>query len=131
MIILDTNVLIWWISTPEKLSKKAGQTIEKEAKDGEILVSSISAWEVYLLIKKDRLKFVTDADSWLEKVESLPFIRFAPVDNQVAALSVKLPDFDNPDPADRMIVATALINGATLVTSDKKILNYPHVQSLW
>lgn len=131
MIVLDTNVLIWWISTPEKLSKKAGQTIEKEAKDGEILVSSISVWEVYLLIKKDRLKFVTDVDSWLEKVESLPFIRFAPVDNQVASLSVKLPDFDNPDPADRMIVATALINGATLITSDKKILRYPHVQSLW
>lgn len=131
MIVLDTSVLIRWINAPEKLSKKARKAIEKETKDGEILVSSISVWEVHLLIKKDRLKFFTDPDSWLEKVESLPFIRFMPIDNKIASLSVKLPDFNNPDPADRMIVATALISGATLVTSDKKILRYSHVQSLW
>ena len=71
-----------------------------------------------------------DVDSWLQKLESLEFVKFIPVDNKIAAQSVRL-DFDNPDPADRIIVATALTFGARVITSDKKILNYPHVQSVW
>lgn len=131
MIVLDTSVLIWWTSSPEKLSQKARKIIEKEIKKGEILVSSISIWEIYLLIKKDRLKFFTDPDSWLEKVESLPFIRFIPIDNKIAAKSVSLAPPLHDDPADRMIIATTLQYGAMLITSDKRILSYSHVQSIW
>ena len=131
MILLDTSTLIWWTTALEKLSKKARDVIEKEIKEGVFFVSSISIWEIYLLVKKEKVRFSVDIDTWLEKVGSSPYINFIPVDNKIAAKSVMLPDFSNKDPADRMIVATALINGATLVTSDKRILNYPHVQSVW
>ena len=131
MILLDTSTLIWWTTALEKLSKKARDVIEKEIKEGVFFVSSISIWEIYLLVKKEKEGFSVDIDTWLEKVGSSPYINFIPVDNKIAAKSVMLPDFSNKDPADRMIVATALINGATLVTSDKRILNYPHVQSVW
>lgn len=130
MILLDTNALIWWSTAPEKLSKKARKSIEDTIKKDEVLISSISVWEVYLLMKKNRVGLSINTDSWLEKLESLAFVKFVPVDNKVASQSVKL-DFTNSDPADRIIIATALINGATIVTSDKKILNYPHVQSVW
>lgn len=130
MILLDTNVLIWWSTTPEKLSKKACKIIDETIKKEEILVSSISIWEVFLLIKKNRMGFSIDIDSWLEKLESLPFIKFIPVDNKIASQSVKL-DFDNSDPADRIIIATALNMGAKLITSDKKILNYSKIQTIW
>lgn len=131
MILLDTSTLVWWTTALEKLSKKAREIIEEEIKVGVILVSSISIWEVYLLTKNEKVRFLINIDTWLEKVESSPYINFIPVDNKIAAKSVKLPDFSHKDPADRMIIATALINGATLITSDKRILNYPHVQSLW
>lgn len=131
MIILDTNALIRWICAPEKLSKKARKIIEEISKKEQVLVSSISIWEISLLIKKDRIGFFIDADSWLEEMESLPFIRFIPIDNQIAAKSVNLDGNFHQDPADRMIVATALISGATVITSDKKILNYSKVQSIW
>lgn len=131
MILLDTSALIRWISVPEKLSKKARETIEEAIKSDGILISSISVWEICLLIKKERLDFWIDPENWLEKIESLPFIRFISVDNKIAAKSVNLDRNFHEDPADRMIVATALLNGLTIITSDKKILNYPHVQSIW
>lgn len=131
MIVLDTSALIRWTCVPEKLSQKASKAIAEEIKQGEIFISSISVWEIYLLIKNRRIGFFIDSDSWLEKVESLPFVKFVPVDNKIAILSVNLPDFSHKDPADRIIIATALQLGATLITSDKKILKYKKVQSLW
>lgn len=131
MIVLDTSALIRWVCIPAKLSKKARKTIEEAFEKGEICISSISVWEISLLIKKGRLGFFLDTDTWLEKIESLPAIQFVPIDNKIAVSSVSLPDYSHKDPADRMIIATAREYGATLVTSDKKILTYPHVESLW
>lgn len=131
MIVLDTQVLIWWIDNPKKLSEKAQKVIEKEKSQGILAVSSISIWEIYLKIKKGKLRLTSDVDSWLEKIESLPFIRFLPVNNKIAAKSVNLPGKFHQDPADRIIVATAGEMGAVLVTSDEKIRKYRHVQTVW
>lgn len=130
MIVLDTHVLIWWVSEPQKLSKKVHQTIEKNLKRNQLFVSSISIWEIYMLVKKGRLSLSLAPEDWIEKLEQLP-LQFIPMDNQIAARSVSLPDPLHADFADRIIVATALEQGAILVTSDKKILNYPHVRTLW
>ncbi len=67
MIIIDTHVLIWWASNPEKLSPKAQKALTTEIKKGSILVSSISIWEIYMLIEKDRLKLSMNTESWVEK----------------------------------------------------------------
>jgi len=131
MITLDTHVLVWWIGLPNKLSTRAKRLIEKASDKKEILVSSISVWEIYLLVKKGRLKLAMDTDTWIEKIETLDSIRFVPVDNRIAAKSVMLPDPLHPDPADRLVIATALVEGAVLITADKRILNYPHVQTMW
>lgn len=131
MIVLDTHALIWWVDNPDKLSKKIIEVINKAKKEENILVSSISIFEIFLLIKKGKLELATSPDVWLEKIESLPFVRFIPVDNQIAAYSVNLPDFIHKDSADRIIIATALNMGAKLVTSDKKILDYSKVQTIW
>lgn len=131
MIVLDTHVLLWWLSSPEKLSKKASKAISEAIRQQEILISSISVLEVYMLVKKGKLELDTLPDSWLQNVESLPFVRFIPVDNQIAAQSVALPELSHKDPADRIIIATALNTRAKLITADKGILKYPHVQSIW
>jgi len=132
MITFDTHTFIWWVSNPEKLSDKAIKTIDKELKrEGEILVSSISVWEIYMLVKKGRLKLIMDVDVWLEKIEKLGPLQFVPVDNKIAAKSVMLPEPLHKDPADRIIIATSLIYGASLITSDKKILDYSHTKSIW
>lgn len=131
MIVLDTNALIWWINDAQKLSKKARKIIEEAEGKKTIYISSISVLEIYLLIKKERLGFYRMPDDWLQKVEDLSYVHFVPIDNKIAIQSVELPDFSHKDPADRIIIATALNLGAKLVTSDKRILNYSKVQSIW
>lgn len=131
MIVLDTHILIWWVNSPQKLSKKAKKAIDEEKPKKGILISSISTFEIYLLIKKGKLELTNYPDAWLERIESLPYVHFVPMDNQIATASVNLPDFMHKDPADRIIIATALNLGAKLVTSDKKILQYSKVQTIW
>lgn len=132
MIVLDTHALIWWINDPQKLSQKARKAIDEERhKEGSLLVSSISTLEIYRLVKNGKLQLLNDFDSWLERIESLPEIRFIPVDNKIAISSINLSDFQHKDPADRIIIATALSLGAKLVTSDNKIVSYKHIQAIW
>lgn len=131
MIVLDTSVLVWWVSDPEHLSNRTRRMIAREKKINGISVSSISIWEICLLVQKGRLRLSMDVGTWIEKIEQLPLLQFVPVDNRIAQHSVDLPEPFHADPADRMIVATARVLGATLVTSDRKILRYPHVQTVW
>lgn len=132
MIVLDTHALIWWVSGEAKLSKAAVKAIEKEKKNsGTIFVSSISVWEIYLLVKRGRLILTMDLSAWVAKIETLPYVQFVSVDNNIAAKSVLLPGNFHDDPADRMIVATAREKGAALVTADGRIRKYSHVQTIW
>ena len=131
MIMLDTHAWIWFISNPENLSKKASKAVAEAVKEKNVLISSISAWEVALLVIKKRLKLSLDVSDWIAKSESLPFIQFIAVSNAIAIRSVNLPQPLHTDPADRIIIATALFAGAPLVTKDKKLLNYPHVKTIW
>jgi len=131
MIVLDTHVLVWWVGKFPELSQKAKRHINEAQKKKKILISSISVWEIYLLIKRGRLKLTMDTAIWIKHLEKLPFVHFIPVDNDIASRSVTLPDPLHEDPADRIIIATALSEGAVLITKDKRIQQYPHVQTLW
>lgn len=132
MIVLDTHALIWWVSDDQRLSAKARTLIEDTlAAAGQVLVSAISAWEVAMLVARDRLALAMDLDEWLLAVECIDGVRIAPVTPQIAVQSVTLPGEFHKDPADRMIVALAREQNAILVTADDKIQRYPHVRWLW
>ena len=131
MIVIDTHVWLWWISNPEKLAVNAAQAIDKAIIEGGIIISSISTWEIVLLTNKKRLKLSIDIRDWVRKTEALPFVRFVPVDNTIALRSVTMPGNFHPDPADRIITATAMTMGLPLVTREEKILGYPHVKTIW
>lgn len=131
MTVLDTNALIWWINNARKLSRKAKKAIEEAEKKKAVYISSISILEICILVKRGRLKLDTSPDNWLRQVEALSYVHFVPMDNKIALLSVNLPDFSHKDPADRIIIATALNLGAKLITSDEKILKYKRVQTVW
>ncbi len=131
MIVLDTHAWLWWVSGSEALSVPAGQAIERHVTQRTVHVSSISTWEVALLVKRRRLELTMDVGDWIANSEALPFLRFVPVTNQIAVRSVNLPNGLHSDPADRMIIATTLFLGASLVTKDERILNYPHVETIW
>jgi PIN domain nuclease of toxin-antitoxin system len=131
VILLDTHVWIWWISNPEKLSPKAVKAINRAREKSSVVISSISTWEIALLVEKGRLELSIDVRDWVRKIEGLPFVRFAAVDNTISLRSVSLPGIFHTDPADRIITATALTMGIPLITKDEKILCYPHVHTIW
>ena len=131
MITLDTHAWIWFVSNPDLLSKKAKKAIDAAVKAKGLLISSISVWEVALLAAKNRLKLTLDVTDWVAKSEILPFFQFIPISNAIAIKSINLPQPLHLDPADRIIIASALSAGTPLVTKDKKILDYPHVKAIW
>ncbi len=131
MIVLDTHTLVWWVADDPMLSKAAKAAIEKEQPDGNIIVSSISAWEISMLVARGRLVLSMDVDSWLSTVAQVDAVRFLPLEVDVATKSVVLPGEFHNDPADRMIVATARKLAVPLVTKDEKIRAYPHVKTIW
>jgi len=131
MIVLDTHAWVWWASSPELLSAKARKAVEQAVADGAFYISSISTWEVTMLAEKGRLRLTMPVKEWIAISEGLPFVTFVPVNNNIAIRSVQLPGRLHNDPADRIIISTSISMGATLVTMDKKILNYSHVKALW
>jgi PIN domain nuclease of toxin-antitoxin system len=131
LIVLDTHVWVWWLTAPEKIPPSARRLVTQSAKEASISISSISAWEILLLAEKGRIEFSMDAQDWIIKAEALPFYRFVPVDNAIAMRSVRLPAPFHKDPADRIIVTTAIMLGATLITADRRIQRYPHVKAVW
>ena len=131
MIVLDTHTLVWWVTGDPALSKKARASIEREQQGGDIIVSSISAWEIAMLVDRDRLVLSMDVDNWLATVAQIDTVRFLPVDVEIALKSVGLPGEFHKDPADRMIVATARKLAVPLVTKDEKMRAYAHVKTIW
>jgi PIN domain nuclease of toxin-antitoxin system len=90
-----------------------------------------STWEVAMLVSRGRLKLTIRPDDWVAASEALPFFDFVPVSNSIALKSVQLPGVLHNDPADRIIIATAISMGAVLVTKDEKIRNYEYVKTVW
>lgn len=124
LLILDTHVWVWLVAGDAALSSAARDAIERNAVDGAVLVPAIAVWEVAMLDARGRLVLGKPVLQWVEDALSAPGLGLAPFSPDVAVESVRLPPPFHDDPADRMIVATARIAGATLVTRDRTILDY-------
>jgi len=127
MIVLDTHIWIWWVDNPGKLTHKQIQFIEDNENDG-ILISRISCWEVAKLVENNRLQLNRPIIDWLEDAVSYPGITLVELSNDIIVESTQLPGKFHKDPADQLIVATSRILDIPLITNDKKILAYKHVE---
>lgn len=122
MLILDTHALVWLDEGSPRLGKMALQTIDQALASGQLGVCTISFWEIAMLIRKKRLNIQMKLDLWrLELLQN--GLREIPLQGSTAIRAGQLMDFHG-DPADRMIIATALENGASLMTADRKILDW-------
>ena len=123
LTLLDTNVIIWLLTNNPSLGHQADLLIAVAILRGEAAFSAISIWEIGMLLQKGRIPTGRTATQWHERLSSDGFVEI-PVDSTIAARASTLPDMHG-DPADRIIVATAL-EGHRLITSDRPILNWPH-----
>ena len=122
MIILDTQALVWLLFDDPKLGRQARQVIGSNWPSGEVAVSSITYWEVAMLHDKGRLALLVDIGSWrMSLLED--GLAEVPVDGAITVRAALLTDIHG-DPADRIILATAL-EGHQLVTADQRMLGWP------
>ena len=131
MIVLDTHAWIWFVNNPRQLSAAARRVVREAMSRKAIYVSSISAWEIALLAASGRIQLTISVQDWIAASEALPFFNFVPVDNSIFLRSVFLPGPLHRDPADRIIIATAVMKGMPIVTKDDKIRRYSKVKSIW
>ena len=128
-ILLDTCAIIWAISSADQLSKKARRILSDI--HAEVSVSSISCAEIACAVANKKIVLDKHWKLWFRQHTNTNRWEIFPIDLPVIEEAFSLPGDFHRDPADRIIVATARLYQATLLTADHKILNYPHVETIW
>ncbi len=129
MTLLDTHVLLWMASDDQRLSKRAREAIRNARQDSGIAVAAITLWEIAWLAHYRRIVVVGSVEAFVRETVARVILR--PVTVEVAVLAASLPESFPRDPADRLIAATAMVEGMTLVTADMRIRRSKVVETVW
>ena len=121
-VILDTNALLWLRMGSERIGPVAHRLADEALEQRSLAVSVFSFWEIALLVQKNRIDIGQPMRVWRNNVIAQGVHEIA-VSGEIALMSTEL-DGLPADPADRIIVATALAREATLVTADARILDW-------
>jgi PIN domain nuclease of toxin-antitoxin system len=121
--LLDTHALVWWVDGSKKLAREQSRATERAASTGALFLSEISFWEIAMLVEAGKLTLREPLDEWLERAAAAPAVQRIGITPTIAREVASLNTTRNWDPADRIIVATARVLGARLVTSDSRIID--------
>lgn len=122
--LLDTHIWLWLMSGDDHLPSGIVSRLEHAASFGGLYVSSLSIWEIAALAEADRVRFSIPLEQWFEQALGTPGLNVAEIDAAIAAESVRLPGEFDGDAVDRVLIATARVLGATLVTADRTLSDY-------
>lgn len=120
--LLDTHVLVWWLGQDRRLSPRQAEILNNVDPEEPLLVAGISLWEIATLSELGRLEFQIPIRDWLEQAVAPPLVQLVPITPAIAAEVAALPESFHRDPADRILVASARVLGATLLTQDRPIV---------
>ena len=119
-LLLDTHIWLWSLAQPARLSRRVRSALTRV--ESELWLSPISVWEVLVLAERGRVKLDEDPRQWVAEALARTPAQEATLTFEVAVRSRDvLPA--HPDPADRFLVATALVYGLTLVTADEALID--------
>ncbi len=123
-VLLDTCAAIWLMAgDPMSAASRSAVRAARRANLG-VYVSPFTAWEIGVLTAKRRIHLTLSPDVWFDSLLALPGIRLAQLSPAILLASSALPGTPPADPADRIIAATARLHGYTVITRDRKILDY-------
>jgi PIN domain nuclease of toxin-antitoxin system len=122
VIVADTHALVWLINDDRRLGRQARRTIDRAFARSALAVSAVSFWEMAMLIGKRRLELAQPVPAVRDKLLQNGLEEIA-ADGAIAIAAGQLSSFHG-DPADRFVVATASLAGATLLTADQRILDW-------
>jgi PIN domain nuclease of toxin-antitoxin system len=130
VILVDTHVVVWLAFDQDQISRKARSAIDDARKNADgLAISDVTLLELATLARKGRIHLDISLESFLEEVEA----RFVvlPISGRACARAVGFPASYPKDPADRIIGATALVEGLSLLTADREIHRSRTVQTIW
>jgi len=131
VILLDTHAILWLVLKPDRLSKAATRAVVRAERGDGIAISSITLWEIALLVDVGRVKIHGSTESFLESLCRRPGVHILEITPEIAALAFRFPPDFTPDPADRLIGATARVHGLRLVTRDGPMQDCPLLDTVW
>ena len=119
--LLDTHVLLYWFGDERRLTAEQRHALDAAAADNPLFISDITLWEVATLFNLKRISLDRPLRIWLERATAPPLVKRVGISPAVAEEVAGIPDSFHRDPADRILVATARVLGAVLLTSDRRI----------
>lgn len=123
-ILLDTHVWIWFITGESSLAVETRKVINHAIAENCAYIAAISVWELSMLVAKGRIELDKTCSNWVHKAIVISGIEVMPLSPEVSIESCYLPGKFHDDPADRIIVATARVENLTLLTKDRRVLDY-------
>ncbi|MEI6805154.1 MAG: type II toxin-antitoxin system VapC family toxin [Myxococcaceae bacterium] len=122
-LFLDTHTAIWLFEGSSELKPNLVAAIEQARGSNNIFISAISFWEIAMLERKNRIKLSLEIEDWSNKISQLEGVRVSSLTVPVLLHSCKMPELENHgDPADKMVIAGAILEKAVLLTRDRVIL---------
>jgi len=121
MVLLDTHIWIWWLLGEGPLTVDERKKLDILAEKSEIAISWVSIWETEMLERKGRIKLLPDLATWIRQATDTSFCTVLPADIELVIAQRELPEYFHADPADRLIVATAMLADIPLATYDSRI----------
>lgn len=132
MILLDTHAAFWLNQAPERLSARATRAIRRAAESTGLGLSSISLWELALLVESGRLRLKgTTSRGFLDALVGTPSLILLEITTEIAVLAAQFPPGFPGDPADRLIGATARAHQIPIVTKDRGMQDSPLLRTIW
>ena len=128
-VVLDTCAIVWVVSDPVRLPDAATRILT--ADDTRVCVSAISCAEIACASQRGRIDIDRHWRLWFRHYVELNGWTVLPIDLDTVEEAYALPDPFHRDPADRLIVAAARRLSAPIVTADARMIDYPHVKTLW
>jgi PIN domain nuclease of toxin-antitoxin system len=124
-LLLDTHVLLWLDNGDRRLSERSRGAIEQaRGEGGRIFLSAINVWEIAMLVAKGAIELDLAVDRWVERVLDQSGLEAVPLDHVAASRACALHHLEHGDPADRLLIATAIGLGCPLVTYDDRIRRF-------
>jgi PIN domain nuclease of toxin-antitoxin system len=124
LLLLDTHIWVWEVFATGQLSRSTRGKIAAASQSGKLRLSMISVWEISMLTTRRRLHLHQPLSQWITEAQTRSRIVLEPLSPEIAMEAGALPGGFRSDPADLMIVATARVTGALLMTCDRRILAY-------
>jgi PIN domain nuclease of toxin-antitoxin system len=124
-VLLDTHIALWLDSGSERLRPSTRALIDGHWRSGgTVFLSAVTAWEIALLVDSGRIALDSSVEAWIDRFLDRPGIESVPLGHRAACRSYTLHHLRHRDPADRLLIATAIELGCPLITYDERIVRF-------